>query len=33
MISPTQKFLFRAILIFCLLILTLPTIIVVAWSS
>lgn len=32
MISPTQKFLFRAILIFCLLILTLPTIIVVGAS-
>lgn len=32
MISPTQKLLFRAILIFCLLILTLPTIIVVGAS-
>ena len=32
MISPTQKFLFRAILIFCLLILTLPTIIDVGAS-
>lgn len=32
MISPTQKFLFRAIVMFCLLMLTLPTIIVVGAS-
>lgn len=32
MISPTQKLLFRAIVVFCLLILTLPTIIVVGAS-
>ncbi len=32
MISPTQRFLFRTIAIFCLLILTLPTIIVVGAS-
>lgn len=32
MISPTQRFLFRLIVVFCLLILTLPTIIVVGAS-